>query len=95
MYYNGEGIPKDRATQDHAKAARWYRKAAEQGVAGSQFSLGFMYDNGLGVSQDHAQATRWFRKATERGGKPLILDVIYDQDTGIHSAELTNANPCP
>ena len=95
MYYNGEGIPKDRVTQDHAEAARWYRKAAEQGVAGSQFSLGFMYDNGLGVSQDHAQAAKWFRKATERGGRLLILDVIYDQDTGIHSAELTHDKPCP
>jgi len=28
MYYNGQGVP-----QDYKEAARWYRKAAEQGDA--------------------------------------------------------------
>ncbi len=95
LYYNGEGTPQDRVTQDYREAIRWYRKAAEQGVAGSQFSLGLMYDNGLGVAPDHAAATMWFRKATGREGKPLILDVIYDEGTSIHSAELAPDKPCP
>jgi TPR repeat protein len=35
-------------TQDHAEAARWYRKAADQGLAAAQISLGIMYEHGQG-----------------------------------------------
>ncbi|MDR2220348.1 MAG: sel1 repeat family protein [Methylobacillus sp.] len=56
---------------DYAEAAKWYRKAAEQGVAGAQIALGKMYKYGYGVEQDDAQAVAWFRKAAgqarERG----------------------------
>ena len=31
------------------KRSRWYRLAAEQGVADAQLNLGLMYDTGLGV----------------------------------------------
>lgn len=37
MYDSSEGVP-----QDHAEAARWYRKAAEQGDPDAQFNLGVM-----------------------------------------------------
>ena len=53
--------------QDYAEAAKWYRKAAEQGLAAAQFSLGFIYANGQGVPQDYAQAAKWYRKAAEQG----------------------------
>ena len=39
---------------DYAEAVRWYRMAADQGLADAQFVLGFMYANGQGVPQDHA-----------------------------------------
>jgi TPR repeat protein len=45
MYAEGQGVP-----QDHAEAARWYRKAADQGNALAQFGLGLMYDQGHGVA---------------------------------------------
>ena len=35
---------------------------AEQGHADAQFSLGFMYENGLG-----AEALKWYRLAAEQG----------------------------
>jgi uncharacterized protein len=40
------------------EAVKWYRKAAEQGVALAQFNLGGMYDNGHGVPRDHAEAMK-------------------------------------
>jgi TPR repeat protein len=52
MYYTGQGVP-----QDDAEAARWYRKAADQGHAGAQFNLGAMYADGQSVSQDYVQHT--------------------------------------
>jgi TPR repeat protein len=54
--------------QDYAEAARWFRKAAEQGDATeAQFRLGHMYYQGQGVPQDHAQAHMWFDLAISRG----------------------------
>ena len=43
------------------------QQAAERGDADAQFSLGFRYDNGLGVPQDAAQAVVWYRKPPSRG----------------------------
>jgi TPR repeat protein len=48
---NGRGV-----AQDFAEAARWYRKAADQGNAPGQASLGDMYAHGQGVTQDYAEA---------------------------------------
>ena len=45
---------------------RWYRKAAEQGVAEAQSNLGAMYAKGLGVPRDYAEALKWFNLATSR-----------------------------
>jgi len=53
--------------QDLGQAAWWYRKAAEQGLAVAQFSLGAMYFNGEGVPHDDEQAVAWFRKAADQG----------------------------
>src|SRR3954454_1319801 len=60
--HKGQGV-----TQNYAEAARWFRKAAEQGNADAQNHLGVLYDHGKGVTQDHAEAARWFRKAAEQG----------------------------
>jgi TPR repeat protein len=45
MYEIGQGVP-----QDHAEAAQWCRKAADQGYAPAQFQLD-IYENELGVPQ--------------------------------------------
>jgi hypothetical protein len=45
----------------------WYSKAAEQGNALAQISLGAMYENGQGVAQDYQAAVAWYRKAAEQG----------------------------
>lgn len=69
MYYEGQGVPRD-----YSEAAKWYRKAAEQGLPEAQTALGSMYDvawvmgNGKWpVPQDDAEAVRWYRKAAEQG----------------------------
>ena len=62
MYANGDGV-----REDDVEAVRWYRKAAEQGLAQAQYNLGVMYANGDGVREDDVEAVRWFRKAAEQG----------------------------
>ena len=51
----------------YTQAAFWYRKAAEQGDADAQDSLGDLYNSGQGVRRDYAQAALWYRKAAEQG----------------------------
>ncbi|EEZ74589.1 Sel1 repeat protein, partial [Neisseria lactamica ATCC 23970] len=53
--------------QDDAEAVRWYRQAAEQGLAQAQFNLGGMYAEGRGVRQDLALAQEWYGKACQNG----------------------------
>ena len=49
------------------EAVKWYRKAAEQGFAEAQYSLGVMYAEGRGVQQDFVQAHMWFDLAAASG----------------------------
>ena len=57
----------DGVEQDYAEAAKWCRKAAEQGDAPAQYNLGTMYGNGEGVPEDHVEAARWYRRSAEQG----------------------------
>ena len=64
---------------------RWYRKAAEQGLAQAQCNLGRMYDNGEGVPKDATEAVSWFRKAAEKGNPQaqFELGVAYANGEGV------------
>jgi len=53
--------------KDNTDAAKWFRKAAEQGLAKAQFNLGVSYQNGTGVPKDYNEAAKWYRKAAEQG----------------------------
>ena len=62
MYANGDGVPKNAV-----QAVRWYRLAADQGVAEAQYNLGLRYDKGDGVPKSAVEAVRWFRLAADQG----------------------------
>ena len=49
--------------RDHAEAARWYRKAADQGHVNAMVNLGTLYNNGEGVERDYAAALALYRQA--------------------------------
>ena len=51
----GQGV-----AADEAKAAHWYRQAAEQGNSDAQWLLGSMYEFGRGVERDPVQAHMWY-----------------------------------
>jgi hypothetical protein len=46
MFAQGRGV-----AQSDVEAARWYRKAADQGHAQAQNNLGTMFEQGRGVAQ--------------------------------------------
>lgn len=80
QYYVGDGVP-----QDFAEAAKWLRKAAEEGFDFAQFMLGAMLENGEGVRQDYVEAAEWHRKAAEQGlpMAQLNLGTLYAKGEGV------------
>jgi TPR repeat protein len=62
IYAKGYGVD-----QDYKEAAKWYRKAAEQGHSWGQYNLGGMYANGFGVDQDYIEAYKWVLLAEMNG----------------------------
>jgi TPR repeat protein len=62
LHADGIGVP-----QDYAKAAEFYRRAAELGMAEAAYHLGNQYRDGRGVRRDREAAFRWYRKAAELG----------------------------
>ena len=53
--------------EDDKEAVKWYRKAANQGNAMAQHTLGVMYYNGEGVLADNVAAYAWFKLAAANG----------------------------
>jgi hypothetical protein len=58
MYLEGECV-----TKDPAEAARWFRLAGDQGLAGSLTTLAMMYQEGNGVPRDLDQARSLYERA--------------------------------
>lgn len=52
---------------DYETALRWFTAAAEHGLADSQFNLGVVYENGLGVAADRVHAYKWYALAAKGG----------------------------
>jgi hypothetical protein len=69
IHEKGLGVP-----PDYAKAADWYRRAADAGSARAAVNLGYLYEHGLGVPRDAAQATHWYRKATGSVTTSLVVE---------------------
>ena len=55
------------AKKNYAVAMAYFKHAAAQGDADAQYSLGHMYDKGLGVVQDYAEAVKLYRLAAAQG----------------------------
>ena len=53
--------------QDHAEAAKWYLKAAEQNYAIAQVNLGLCFCNGQGVLKDEVQGYKWWLLGSAQG----------------------------
>ena len=78
MYANGCDV-----TKDEVEALKWYRKAADQGDADAQYSLGVMYANGDGVTKDDAEAYKWWLLAGAQG------DETAKENNGVIEKRLT------
>jgi TPR repeat protein len=80
LYYDGKGT-----AQNYAKAAEWFRKAADQSLAAAQFYLGYMYLMGEGLAKDPKIAAGWIGRAADQGfvGARRILGLMYKNGDGV------------
>lgn len=83
LYRKGYGVEKDAV-----KAAEWYCKAAEQGLAVAQYNLGYCYFHGIGVEEDGTKAAEWLRKAADQGDKDAcsLLGRCYETGFGVEKS---------
>jgi TPR repeat protein len=77
--------------EDFKEAVKWYQKAADQGHAGAQTSLGQMYRLGQGVKQDFEKAIKLHQKAADQGyaRAQTRLGVMYGDGTGVEQNDVT------
>jgi uncharacterized protein len=63
----------------------WYRKAAEQGHPGAQWSLGTMYRDGREVPRAYAAAASLYRKSADQGHvfAQYDLGTMYAKGQGV------------
>ena len=58
------------------------RRAAHQGDANAQFTLGWMYDDGDGVPQDYREAVLWYTRAAGQGHAKAQFSLALMLDAG-------------
>ena len=70
---------------NYKSASQWFRKAAERGVADSQFNLGILYARGIGVEQNLAESFKWFSLAAAQGDADPAASATISQSASTPS----------
>lgn len=72
-------------TQNFDRAAMWFQKAAEQGVANAAYNMGVLHHQGLGMKPDIDEAIRWYAMAAEQGHPEAQynLAIAYIEGIGV------------
>lgn len=78
-YATGDGV-----VQNDKEAAKWFERAARQGLAEAQYEYGLALLNGRGVVQDYRAAFEWIEKPALRGHAKAqySLGELYRYGTG-------------
>ena len=62
-----------------------YQKAAQQNLAEAQYTVGYMYAHGEGLSKDDSKAALWLRKAADQGlpEAQQMMGIFFEQGRGV------------
>ena len=79
-FAEGEGTPKN-----DAEAVKWYRKAAEQGLAQAQVELAICCQRGQGTAKNAQEGVKWLKKAAVQSDAEaqFRLGVCYYNGAGV------------
>ena len=88
LYHAGKGT-----LPDAVEAAKWCRKAAEQGHLQAMTSLAGSYRDGDGVEEDEGEMLSWLRKAAKLGDADAQFEVsVYLQHRNSDKSDLAEAD---
>jgi localization factor PodJL len=77
-YAEGDRLPKNLA-----KAAEWYERAAEGGIAVAQYRLASLYERGQGVAKDLTKAVNWYQRAADQGNVNAMHNLAVLMSVGV------------
>lgn len=71
---------------DYHQAVSWWKKAAAQGYADSQYNMGLMHYYGYGVRQSYTEAMSWYQKALSQGlpAAAYSIGALYHNGEGVN-----------
>jgi len=71
--------------RDYVTAFKEWKPLADQGDATPQFQLGWLYQEGLGVTQNYKTAINWYKQAAEQGYAYAqnALGRLYENGQGV------------
>ncbi|MDA8578754.1 sel1 repeat family protein, partial [Rhodobacteraceae bacterium] len=71
--------------EDYAAALKEWKPLALAGGSSSQYNMGLLYHNGLGVPQDRKEAVKWYTLAAVQGvvDAQFILAVMYEDGESV------------
>ena len=74
-------------SKNYHLAMTWLKPLAEQGHAGAQSFVGYMFEYGRGVPRDYREAVRWYQLAASQGDtfSQTCLAEIYEKGWGVAS----------
>lgn len=78
LYESGQGVP----AADVSLALKWYRAAAERGVAGARNNLGVLLATGRGAPIDPRRACDLWRDAAAKGYAPAEFNLALAHERG-------------
>ncbi|MDD9900977.1 MAG: peptidoglycan-binding protein [Alphaproteobacteria bacterium] len=79
LYAAGELV-----AQDFKRAAYWFGRASEGGIANADYNLGVMFQQGMGVGRDVNKAMGWYKRSAKQGHPEAMynLGIAYVEGIG-------------
>ena len=80
-------------------AVEWFQKAAQLGIKDSQFNLGILYGQGMGVPQNLTESYKWFALAAKTGDadaskkRDEVANAMDPDDLDLARTEVNNWSP--
>lgn len=80
--------------QDYKRAAYWFEKASENGIANASYNLGVLHHQGLGFEPDVKEAMLWYKDAASKGHPEAQynLGIAYIEGIGVPYDPVTASN---
>jgi enhanced entry protein EnhC len=77
----------DKKLRDEKDGVKWYKKAAALGDRNALYQLGYLAENGIGMSKDPAFALSQYQASADKGNAQAILALARMHQEGVGTAK--------